>query len=100
MSAEPGQLQAWLDERAAGFGAWAEETRAADRWDFTPGSLDLLEELVRSRYGSEADIHAGRMDPFLQGAIWYAGETACRTKRLVWHYWPFATGRAPLRAAS
>lgn len=90
------QLQAWLGERANGFGAWAEETGLSGRWDFIPESLDVLEDLVRSRYGSEADVHADRMDPFLQGAIWYVGETACRTKGLVWHYWPFATGRGAL----
>ncbi|WP_329119776.1 hypothetical protein [Streptomyces sp. NBC_01465] len=102
MSDQPGgrtgrQLQAWLAERADGFGAWAKQTgHSSERWDFTPDSLDVLEALVRSRYGSEADIHAGRMDPFLQGAIWYIGETACRTKGLVWHYWPFAPRRAQL----
>jgi hypothetical protein len=90
------QLQMWLGERANSFGAWAEETGLAGRWDFTPESLDALEDLVRSRYGSDADIDAGRIDPFLQGAIWYIGETACRTKGLVWHYWPFAPRRSAL----
>ncbi|MEV0636937.1 hypothetical protein AB0I77_18650 [Streptomyces sp. NPDC050619] len=90
------QLETWLAERASSFDAWAEETGQPGRWDFTPESLDALEDLVRSRYGSDAAIDAGRTDPFLQGAIWYIGEMACRKKGLVWHYWPFATGRAPL----
>ncbi|MEV6179640.1 hypothetical protein ACIHAR_35605 [Streptomyces sp. NPDC052016] len=90
------QLRAWLEERADAFGAWAEETGLPDRWDFTPESLDALEELVRSRYRSDTDIDASRRDPFLQGAVWYIGETACRRKGLVWHYWPFAPRRSPL----
>ncbi|MER5216554.1 hypothetical protein ABT063_39970 [Streptomyces sp. NPDC002838] len=90
------QLQTWLEERANSFDAWAEETGMPGRWDFTPESLDVLEDLVRSRYGSEEAVRAGRTDPFLQGAVWYVGETACRAKKLVWHYWPFAPARSPL----
>jgi hypothetical protein len=83
------QLRAWLAERARDFDTWARETGLPDRWDFTPGSLDVLEDLVRSRYPTEEELGADRASRFLQGAIWYVGETACRRDRLVWHYWPF-----------
>lgn len=29
------------------------------------------------------------MDAFLQGAVRYVGEAACRRKGLMWRYWPF-----------
>jgi len=90
---EPGpsaaQLRRWLEDRSRAFDAWARETGMRGPWDFTPESLDALEELVRSRYGTEPELLADRAGDFLQGAIWYVGETACRRDGMVWHYWPF-----------
>ncbi len=91
-------LVVWLDERAAGFERWAVATGAPERWDFSPASLDELEELVRSRFTGEEETTAARRDTFLQGAAWYVGEVVCRTKGAVWKYEAFAVGGGPLPA--
>ncbi|MFJ8674313.1 hypothetical protein [Streptomyces sp. NPDC093589] len=84
------QLADWLEARAAGFEEWSQETGQAKSWDFTPQSLDALEELVRGRYGSEEDINAERDGLFVQGAVWYLGEVIRRsTQETSWGYDPF-----------
>lgn len=90
------QVAAWHTVREDAFAEWSRETGTPGLWDFSPGSLDALESLVRDRISGEDQLEAARSDPFVQGAIWYLGEVACRARGLVWHYWPFATGGAPL----
>ncbi|WP_129306894.1 hypothetical protein [Streptomyces sp. L2] len=79
-------LLAWLTERREAFTAWAGRTGAADRLDFGAGSLDVLESLLRSAFTSDDEIRARRLDPFVQGAVWYLGEVICRTRGTVWKY--------------
>ncbi|MGW9119563.1 hypothetical protein ACWGRV_23530 [Streptomyces sp. NPDC055663] len=89
-------LAAWLTERAQSFGHWAEATRTPGAWDFSPQSLDTLEDLIRSRYDSGAKSLAARRDAFLQGACWYIGEVVCRARGAVWKFEPFAVKGAEL----
>lgn len=92
------QLLDWLAARSAAHSAWCEETGAAgeDAWDFSPGSLDVLEQLIRDRYRDEEHVHADRLGSFLQGACWYVGEVAVRRLGYQWRFEPFAVGREPL----
>lgn len=80
------QLEEWLADREAEFTAWAEEAGgAADRWDFGAASLDDLAAVLRSRYGSDDELTEAREEgTFVDGAVWYAGEVARRTKGAVW----------------
>ncbi|WP_419996227.1 hypothetical protein [Streptomyces boninensis] len=90
-------LPAWLAERSRQFDGWCRATGAPEgTWDFSPASLDALEELVRARYGSEEQIDDDRMGLFLQGACWYVGEVAVRQRGYRWHFWPFAVAGAAL----
>ncbi|MFI9810250.1 hypothetical protein ACIHEJ_39225 [Streptomyces sp. NPDC052301] len=94
-------LLAWLTERQAGFERWAEEAGGSSRFDFSPASLDGLEELIREGFETPEDVTEQRRTPFLQGAVWYLGELFCRHRGMVWKYEPdFDTGRlAPFFAA-
>lgn len=89
-------LPAWLAERARSFEDWAEATGILGTWDFSPWSLDALEDLIRSRYDSDAETLGARRDAFLQGACWYIGEVVCRTQGAVWTFEPFAVKGAEL----
>ncbi|MFS4093993.1 hypothetical protein [Streptomyces sp. AF1A] len=80
------ELLAWLAERREAFSAWAGQMGAADRLDFGAGSLDVLEARLRAVFGSDAEVRARRLDPFVQGAVWYLGEVICRTRGMVWKY--------------
>ncbi|MER5683858.1 hypothetical protein [Streptomyces sp. NPDC002205] len=89
-------LSAWLAERAQSFERWAETTSTPEAWDFSPQSLDALEDLIRSRYDNDAETLTARRDAFLQGACWYIGEVVRRTQGAVWKFEPFAVKGAEL----
>lgn len=83
------ELLEWLTERQAAFPHWAENTGGADRFDFTPASLDVLDGLIRETFDSSEDIDSRRRrDDFVQGAVWYVGEMMCREHGMVWKYTP------------
>lgn len=83
----PGLLR-WLDERRDAHEGWAEQACLAGALDFTPTSLEALDELVRRTANSMEEVTDQRMAPFFQGAIWYVGEVFCRHRRMVWKYVP------------
>ncbi|MFF5015559.1 hypothetical protein [Streptomyces sp. NPDC001165] len=82
------ELLVWLAERQAAFEHWARTNGGAERWDFGPASLEPLEELVRERFGTLEDVFGVRRGEFVQGAVWYLGETVRRARGLVWKYEP------------
>jgi hypothetical protein len=67
------RLAAWLTERERAFPRWLADYGGTG-YDFSPGSLDLLQETLRQ--------HAGRPErtELLAGAAWYFGEVIVRTK--------------------
>ncbi|POX53456.1 hypothetical protein [Streptomyces sp. Ru72] len=79
------ELLAWLHGRRQAFDQWAQQA-GADRLDFSPDSLNELENLLRETFQSDAELRAQRLDPFVQGAVWYLGEVICRTKGMVWKF--------------
>ncbi|MGY0060990.1 hypothetical protein ACWY4P_31355 [Streptomyces sp. LZ34] len=82
------ELLTWLAERQAAFPSWAQSNGPADRFDFTPASLDVLEILLKETFDTDAELAARRREPFVQGAVWYLGEAICRTRGTVWKYEP------------
>ncbi|MDN0196947.1 hypothetical protein [Streptomyces sp. S.PNR 29] len=86
------ELVAWLETRAAGFERWARDTGAPEYWNFSPESLDALEELVRRTFAAQEEIAAARSGEFVQGAVWYIGEVIRRSAPdAVWRYDPFTS---------
>ena len=88
-------LTRWLDDRQSAFPAWAAETGApggSGAWDFGPGSLDLLDRVLRARYPTEAAFDADPDAPFRAGAVWYLGEVVRRHRDSVWLYWAVEPG--------
>ncbi|MFF3260570.1 hypothetical protein ACFYWO_15540 [Streptomyces sp. NPDC002932] len=80
-------LAGWLAERLDGFPAWAAGTGvAAEEWDFSPGSLETLGRLTVERFGTKEAYRAAEDTPFVQGALWYAGEVAVRHRHGAWTY--------------
>lgn len=66
-------LVQWLTTREREFSTWVERFGSDSDWDFTPGSIDALETLI-------LDVDPeGLSETFLDGAIWYYGETFRRT---------------------
>ncbi|MGW4367810.1 hypothetical protein ACWEKT_19400 [Nocardia takedensis] len=80
-------LATWSAERAAAFPRWSATYGATD-WDFSPDSLDDLEELTRAHLGSPADFEKAENREFLEGACWYFGEVVRRNTAAVWSYHP------------
>ncbi|MFE1954854.1 hypothetical protein ACFW9D_30795 [Streptomyces sp. NPDC059524] len=70
------RLAQWLAAQEEAFSAWRQAT--AGTWDFSPASLDRLEEVLMSRYASAEEAEAAHEDPFLTVAVWYLGETVRR----------------------
>jgi hypothetical protein len=104
------ELVRWLDRRAAEFAAWADEADAVDEvrpaealehpWDFSPGSLDRLEAVLRDRFSDSGALLAAKSDTFVQGVVWYVGEVVRRTRDgVVWQYQPRTRFDEPLEAA-
>lgn len=89
MSETHPELAAWLARQEADFPAWAEATGTPETWDFSPGSLDVLEMLVRERYADADAVDDALDSTFVQVAIWYVGEVARRVNDgAAWHYLP------------
>lgn len=69
-------LMSWLAARAEAFPQWTVDHPGP--WDFSPESLDALEKLVQSIGLSSEE--------FVEGAVWYLGEVACRHRGARWKY--------------
>ncbi|MFF1924671.1 hypothetical protein ACFVW8_29405 [Streptomyces sp. NPDC058221] len=82
------QLDAWLHDRAAFFEAWREETGSLQGWDFSEESLDILETLVRERFSEDVEVRTAKTSSFVQGAVWYVGETVRRNRAASWMFNP------------
>lgn len=89
-------LDAWLQGRRQEFPAWARQHDGD--WDFTPGSLDRLEALVRSRYAGSDQAWEERGSDFLQAAAWYVGEVHNRACGTQWQYHPDSVSVDPTMA--
>ncbi|MDT9692753.1 hypothetical protein Q5762_31400 [Streptomyces sp. P9(2023)] len=81
-------LLAWLTERQAAFEPWAHEAGGVDLFDFSDASLEALGNLIREAFAEMEEVTAQRRTPFVQGAVWYIGETLCRRRGWVWKYQP------------
>ena len=83
-------LQRWLSEREAQFPAWVRDyggDGAEAVWDFSPDSLDALEDLVIERGSPPEQLLEDEQNaPFVDGALWYLGEVLRRTRPLPWGY--------------
>ncbi|WP_187363776.1 hypothetical protein [Streptomyces piniterrae] len=90
------ELLEWLSKRSSAFEHWARATGTPELWDFSPTSLDALEDLLRRTYTSDEEVSEERCGEFVQGAVWYVGEVACRSSGVVWRYEPFACDGEPL----
>ncbi|MET9517617.1 hypothetical protein [Streptomyces sp. NPDC002994] len=70
------RLNQWLTTQQEAFPAWQQATPGT--WDFTPASLDRLEDAIRGRYATYEEADAAHEDPFMTVAVWYLGETVRR----------------------
>ncbi|MDI3406960.1 hypothetical protein [Streptomyces cavernicola] len=70
------RLNQWLSTQEAAFPAWRQATSGT--WDFTPESLDRLEDILLSRYADHEEADAAHESPFMTVAVWYLGETVRR----------------------
>jgi len=80
-------LQRWLAQRTEQFADWARECSAGGAWDFSPESLDVLEDIVVERGSTpeqllDDETNAG----FVDGAVWYLGEVLRRARPIPWEY--------------
>jgi hypothetical protein len=83
-------LHRWLSEREAQFPAWVRDyggDGGEAAWDFSPESLDALEELVIERGATPEQLLEDEQNaPFVDGALWYLGEVLRRARPLPWEY--------------
>jgi hypothetical protein len=71
-------LRAWLARQQTAFDQWAAAGEAAEAgpWDFSAGSLDRLETILRRRLPAEPAL--------AELGAWYLGETLVRGKGATW----------------
>jgi hypothetical protein len=79
-------LVGWLAERSAGFEAWMSAYAPDGTWDFSPASLDALEEVVRRVTPTGDALQDAANRDFVEGAAWYLGEVLCRGLGGEWFY--------------
>ncbi|MCP3804750.1 hypothetical protein NLX83_36340 [Allokutzneria sp. A3M-2-11 16] len=85
----------WLSEMDSSLAVWRKGFLPAEfPFDFSPGSLDALESLVRARFSGWDAVKDAADDPFVVGAVRYLGETVLRNAPARWDY----DGRVVLRA--
>jgi hypothetical protein len=72
------RLKAWLTSHEAGFPEWTATYAPGTDWDFTPESLDALEEVVRRVTPSLEELLSAERRSFRDGAVWYFGEVLRR----------------------
>ncbi|NDZ80652.1 hypothetical protein G3I19_19385 [Streptomyces sp. SID10853] len=88
------RLRTWLTAGRDAFPAWSAEHGGG--WDFTPASLDRLEELVRSRFTTWQEADGARDTTLLQVAAWYLGEVQVRHCGARWRCDPDEPERPPV----
>ncbi|MFE2373596.1 hypothetical protein [Streptomyces sp. NPDC059398] len=88
------RLRAWLAAQEGAFPAWS--AGHGGGWDFTPGSLDRLEALVRARFTTWQEADAARESELLQVASWYLGEVQVRHCGARWRCDPDEPDRPPV----
>ncbi|WNM30658.1 hypothetical protein RKE30_09685 [Streptomyces sp. Li-HN-5-11] len=81
------RLRAWLREQEAGFEGWAASHPGT--WDFSPGSLDGLEAVVRAQFSSWEEARAAQRTAQVTVPAWYFGEVCVRAGA-VWKVNPSA----------
>ncbi len=71
---------AWCDaqERAFSTGSWPHSGR--HDWDFSPESLDLLEELLLEEFADPSEVESPQHAAVIGVASWYIGEVYLRAK--------------------
>ncbi len=79
-------LMGWLERQRGAFAAWT--SRYAGAWNFSLGSLDRLEDLIRTSYADYEEARADGDGDLLQVASWYTGEVHNRHFGTVWQYHP------------
>ncbi|WP_328535270.1 hypothetical protein [Streptomyces sp. NBC_00344] len=88
------RLSAWLGTQRDDFPAWSQEHGGG--WDFTPASLDRLEELVRARFSAWKEADLARDTVLLQVASWYLGEVQVRHCGAQWRCDPDEPDQLPV----
>lgn len=87
-------LPAWLLKQAKLFGTWRDENHLEPRdWDFSPDSLDRLEDVVRQTLSADPDLRAPENAALFESAMWYFGETTRLNTPAEWRYIPGAPTR-------
>jgi hypothetical protein len=77
-------LAEWLAGQEEVFPHWAQATGRPADFDFTPASLDALEDVLRTRLAGLDGTVMLYHDVIFYCAIWYLGETICRTHQARW----------------
>ncbi|MEU4342419.1 hypothetical protein AB0H00_14300 [Nocardia sp. NPDC023852] len=80
-------LASWLSDRERGFPDWVAQFGADHTWDFSPESLDTLEDLILEVAPLPEQLLEDKTHlAFLDGAAWYCGEVFRQARPLRWHY--------------
>lgn len=83
---ESSPLVEWLTRQSGSFQDWTETYAPDTTWDFTPASLPALEGVVRRIAPTEEELLDDAHRDFLEGAIWYLGETMRRGLGGQWNW--------------
>ncbi|BBZ15270.1 hypothetical protein [Mycobacterium branderi] len=98
-SEQPTPAEQWASQRRNRFADWIARYGAGQAWDFTTDSLDALAEVVLEHCPAGTSLlDAATGQDFVDGAIWYLGETLHRAKPSRWSFSAEVaevTGRAP-----
>lgn len=78
----------WPNERLHDYLTWWADQAGGgrERWDFTPASLEAMEDLLRDRLGTVEEYDKVAGNSFWTVAAWYAGEYVVRRKKAGWQF--------------
>jgi hypothetical protein len=84
---EPNVAERWARVRQSRFPDWAARYGAGQQWDFSPESLDALATVILQHCPAGTNLlDAPVTADFIDGVVWYFGETLRRAKPSHWSY--------------
>lgn len=84
---EPTPAEQWASGQRSRFPEWVARYGAGCQWDFSADSLDVIARIVLEHCPADSSVlHAPPGEDFLDGVLWYLGETLHRAKPSRWSF--------------
>ncbi|WP_142277610.1 hypothetical protein, partial [Mycobacterium timonense] len=84
---EPSPAEQWASGQRNRFLEWVARYGAGHQWDFSADSLDVIARIILEHCPAGSSVlHAPPGEDFVDGVLWYLGETLHRAKPSRWSF--------------